>query len=151
MKKVSLIVVMAAIFMIAMAFKIQNLTGGYAVVVNKDNPIASLSASEAKLYFTRKLKSRWPGINKTIRPVTRKSKCAERDEFYNAILKMGDSEVDKYFSEREFQNAEKQPEKLRSDAEVVSFAEGEVGAIGFVNSSKVSDAKSRFKVVFEFY
>lgn len=150
MKRINLIVALVAIIMSAMAFKIQNLEGNYAIIVNKENPIASLTASEAKLYFTRKLKSRWPTINKTIRPVTRKAKCSERDEFYTAILKMSDAEVDKYFSEREFQNAEKQPEKLASDADVVSFVEGEVGAIGFVNLSKVGDAKSKVKVVFEF-
>lgn len=125
--------------------------GDFVVIVNKDNPIAALSAGEAKLYFTRKLKSRWPGINKNIRPATRKNKCAERDAFYGIILKMGDSEVDNYFAERQFQNAEKPPEKFGSDAEVIEFVGQEVGGIGFINSkSATADAKSKVKVVLEF-
>lgn len=109
-----------------------------------------MTASEAKLYFTRKLKSRWPTINKNIRPVTRKTKCAEKDDFYATILKMNETEVDKYFAEREFQNAEKQPEKVATDVDVVNYEGGEIGAIGFVNLSKAGDVKSKVKVVFEF-
>jgi ABC-type phosphate transport system substrate-binding protein len=56
--------------------------GNLVIIVNKDNPISALSASEAKLYYLRKLKNRWPGINKNIRPVTRNTKCSERDAFY---------------------------------------------------------------------
>lgn len=123
----------------------------YAVIVNKDNPIANLTSGEAKLYFLRKLKSRWPGINKNIRPVTRKSKGSERDAFYTTILKMSDAEVDNYFAERQFQNAEKLPDKVASDAEVISFVENEIGAIGFVSTKSLSaDAKQRVKVVLEF-
>jgi len=115
--------------------------------VNKDNPIAALSAGEAKLYFLRKLKNRWPGINKNIRPATRKTKCPERDAFYSQILKMSETEVDNYFSERQFQNAEKLPDKFNSDAEVVAFVEQEIGGIGFVSSGS---AGSKVKVVLEF-
>jgi ABC-type phosphate transport system substrate-binding protein len=112
--------------------------GDFAVIVNKDNPIASLSAGEAKLYFLRKLKNRWPGINKNIRPATRKAKCAERDAFYATILKMTETEVETYFAEREFQKAEKKPEKVGSDAEMVAYVEQELGAIGFVRATSVT-------------
>ena len=99
----------------------------------------------------RKLKSRWPVINKNIKPVTRKSKCSERDSFYGTILKMADAEVDNYFAERQFQNAEKQPDKLNLDADIINFIEQEVGAIGFISSaSATSEVRSRVKVVLEF-
>jgi len=48
-----------------------------AIIVNKDNPVASMSAGEVKLYWLRKIKSRWPAINKNIRPVDRKTHCIE--------------------------------------------------------------------------
>lgn len=125
--------------------------GTTVVIVNKDNPAATLSASEVKLYYTRKLKSRWPEINKFIKPVTRKSKCEVRDNFYGTILKMADAEVDNYFAERQFQNAEKQPDKLNSDADIVNFVEQEIGAIGFISSAAAtSEVRSRVKVVLEF-
>ena len=142
----SLLLVSSALFI---SFKMIPPVAGFAVIVNKENPIASLSAGEVKLYFLRKLKNRWPGINKNIRPVTRKSKGAERDAFYSTILKMSDTEVDSYFAERQFQNAEKLPEKFGSDAEVIAFVEQEVGGIGFVSSKSVS-GNDKVKVVFEF-
>ena len=125
--------------------------GDFVIIVNNQNPIGALTPGEAKLYFLRKLKNRWPGINKNIRPVTRKTKCGERDAFYGTILKMNDTEVDNYFSERQFQNAEKLPEKFGSDAEVIGYVEQEVGAIGFVSAKSLTPAnKSKVKSVLEF-
>ena len=125
--------------------------GDYVVIVNKENPIATLSAGEAKLYFLRTLKNRWPGINKNIRLATRKSKCAEREAFYGTILKMTDTEVENYFSERQFQNAEKSPDKFGSDAEIVGFVEQEPGAIAFISAKSLTDdVKAKVKVVLTF-
>jgi len=113
--------------------------------------MAELSLSEAKLYYMRKLKSRWPGINKNIKPATRKSKCAERDAFCSTVLKMTDVETDNYFAERQFQNAEKQPDRVNSDAEMIEFVSQEVGAIGFINLKSASaETRAKVKVVLEF-
>jgi len=123
----------------------------FAIIVNKENTLTALSAGEAKLYYLRKLKSRWPGINKGIRPADRKAKCPEREAFYGTILKMADSEVSAYFAERQFQNAERLPDKFSSDAEVIDFVEQEVGGIGYVNvKSLTADVRARVKVVLEF-
>lgn len=122
---------------------------GFAVIVNSQNPISTLGTGDVKMYFLRKLKNRWPGINKNIKPVTRKSKCAERDAFYSAILKMADAEVDNYFSERQFQNAEKQPDRFASDAEIIEFVGQEIGGIGFVSSKSLGSSPS-VKVILEF-
>ncbi|UXE67448.1 MAG: hypothetical protein KA713_02240 [Chryseotalea sp. WA131a] len=35
----------------------------FAIIINKENTLTTLSAGEAKLYYLQKLKSRWPGIN----------------------------------------------------------------------------------------
>lgn len=121
------------------------------VIVNNENPIASLTASEAKLFYLRKLKSRWPGINKNIRPVDRKTKCSERSTFYETILKMDDKAVESYFAERQFQNAERVPEKMNSDSEVIDYVASEIGAIGYIKASSLTaDAKSKVKVVLTF-
>lgn len=143
---------MLFVAMSLMSFNIfTRVSANYAIIVNKENPVTTLTAGEAKLYFLRKLKSRWPGINKNIKPVTRKLKSPERDAFHTTILKMSDAEVDNYFAERQFQNAEKLPDKVSSDADVISFVENEIGAIGFVSSQSLSgEARQRIKVVFEF-
>jgi ABC-type phosphate transport system substrate-binding protein len=152
MRTISIKLILISFVAALMSFtKMAPAAGDYAVIVNKDNPIAALSAGEAKLYFLRKLKSRWPGINKNIRPVTRKSKGAERDAFYATILKMSESEVDNYFAERQFQNAEKLPDKVNSDNEVIAFVENEIGGIGFISSKSITpEVRQRVKIVLEF-
>lgn len=121
------------------------------IIVNHDNPVSTLTLGEAKLYYLRKIKSRWPGINKNIRPADRSVKSSERDAFYNGVLKMNDKEVEGYFAERQFQNAERLPDKFSSDAEIISFVGSEPGAIGYVRSkSLTSDVKVKVKVILEF-
>lgn len=122
--------------------------GRIAIIVNNDNPAEKLTAGEAKLYWLRKIKKRWPETNKNILPVDRKAKCAERDAFYAKILNMSADDVESYFSNRQYQNAEKPQDKFASDSEIIEFVSKEIGAIGFVSQSALSgDAKSKVKVV----
>ncbi len=121
------------------------------VIVNNDNPVSTLTAGEVKLFYTRRLKSKWPGNDKNIKPATRKSKCTERDAFYAEILKMDETQVEGYFSERQFQKGEATPNEFFSDSEIIDFVSREVGAISFVNASSLTaEAKSKVKVVLEF-
>ena len=111
-----------------------------SIIVNKDNPIGKLTDSEVKLYYLRKLKTRWPDINKNIKPANRKSKCAEQDIFYSKVLGMTADEVDKYFAQKEKESAQKPPDKFETDADILKFVSTEIGAIGFVNAkSTLSD------------
>jgi hypothetical protein len=122
--------------------------GSISIIVHKDNPVAKLAAGEVKLYWLRKIKKRWPETNKNILPVDRKAKCAERDAFYSKILNMGADDVEAYFSNRSYQNAEKPQDKFSSDSEIIDFISKEVGGIGFVSSSSLSAAdKEKVKVV----
>lgn len=118
------------------------------VIVNKDNPVEKLTVSEVKLYFTRKIKKRWPGFEKNIRPATRKTKCAERDTFYRNVLSMTDEGVEEYFTNKQLQNAERPPDKFTSEADLVNFVAEEPGAIGFIKASSWNDElKSKVKAV----
>ena len=119
-----------------------------AVIINNGNPISTLSAGEAKLYFLRKIKKRWPEINKNIRPVDRKNKCAEQELFYAKVLGMKADDVEKYFIDRQYQNAEKPQDKFSNDKEIIDFVGTEAGAIGYVNASSLTAAaKEKIKVV----
>jgi len=119
------------------------------VIVNKDNPVASLTAGEVKLYWMRKIKTRWPNINKNIRPVDHKTKCSEQETFYWKVLGMTSDEVETYFVTKQYQNAQKPQDKFASDREIVDFVGEEVGAIGFINAANLTpEAKSKVKVVF---
>lgn len=119
-----------------------------AVIVNKENPVGDLSASEVKLYYLRKIKKRWPELNKNIRPADRKGKCAERDAFYAGVLGMKDTEVEEYFVNKQLQNAERPQDKFATEADLINFVAEEPGAIGYVKAGSLSaEVKGRVKVV----
>jgi ABC-type phosphate transport system substrate-binding protein len=119
------------------------------VIVHKDNPVGTLNAGEVKLYYTRKIKKRWPILNKNIRPSDRKNKCPERDAFYSGVLGMNDNEVAEYFVGKQLQNAERPQDKFNTEAELINFVAEEPGAIGFIKaSSATSEVKARVKIVF---
>ena len=119
-----------------------------AIIVNKENTVDELSLGEAKLYWLRKIKKRWPGINKNIKPADRKTLCSEQDTFYGSVLGMSAGDVETYFTQKQYENAEKPQDKFPSDASIIDFVASEPGAIGFVNLASLTDAaKSKVKVV----
>ena len=121
------------------------------VIVNKNNPIGTLSNAEVKSYYLRKLKSRWPGSNKSIRPVDRKAKCREQEIFYAYILEMNTAEVEQYFTTRQLQNAERPTDKFQTEAEIIDFIATEPGAIGYVSAKAISpELKEKIKIVLEY-
>jgi len=152
MKKIKKII--AAVFALVIistfgSFRPVPASVGLAVIVNKDNPVNTLTTGEVKLYWMRKIKSRWPVINKNIRPVDHKTKCPEQETFYWKVLSMTSDEVETYFMTKQYQNAQKPQDKFVSDKDIVDFVADEIGAIGYVNLSNLSpEARSKVKVVF---
>ena len=119
-----------------------------AIIVNKENTIDKLTVGEAKLYWLRKIKKRWPDINKNIKPVDRKSGNPEQDAFYAKVLGMSAADVETYFSQRQYEAAEKPQDKFNNDAAIIDFVSEETGAIGFVNSASLTaEAKAKVKIV----
>lgn len=119
-----------------------------AIIVNKENTIEKLTTGEAKLYWLRKIKKRWPDLNKNIKPVDRKSANPEQEAFYAKVLGMSATDVETYFSQRQYEAAEKPQDKFNSDAQVIDFVAEEAGAIGFVNTASLTaEAKAKVKVV----
>lgn len=119
-----------------------------AVVVSKENPVDKLTAGEVKLYWLRKIKKRWPELNKNIKPVDRKTKSAEQDLFYSKVLGMSANDVETYFNAKQYESGEKPQDKFPSDAAIIDFVAEEAGAIGFVNlASLTPETKAKVKVV----
>jgi ABC-type phosphate transport system substrate-binding protein len=150
MKRVSLLILpLLSLVFFCRASKYSAIQGeSIVVIINKDNPIEKLTVSEAKLYFTRKIKKRWPNFEKNIRPATRKNKCFERDAFYRNVLSMTDEGVEEYFTNKQLQNAERPPDKFTSETDMVNFVAEEPGAIGFIKASSWNDElKSKVKAV----
>ena len=122
-----------------------------AIIVNASNPIEKMTPTVVRIYWLRTGKKRWPGINKNIKPVNRKTKCKEKETFLSKILEMKDDDVESYFTAKQYQYAEVPPEKFLTDAEIIDYVSNEEGAIAFVNAGSVEVAKnSRVKIVYQF-
>jgi hypothetical protein len=118
------------------------------IIINKENTVSTLSASEVKLLWMRKIKKRWAEINKNIRPADYKSKNAAQTAFYAKVIGLSAGDVETYFTQKQYDNAEKPQDKFSSESDLINFVATEVGAIGFVMESSLSDAdKARVKIV----
>ncbi len=145
MKKILLVCLVG----ILCSFKLYNYSSSsIVVIVNKENPVTTLSVSETKLYWLRKIKKRWPDINKNIRPADYKSKNGAQTAFYANVLGLSATDVETYFTQKQYESAEKPQDKFSSESELINFVADEVGAIGFVNASSLTDAdKAKVKIV----
>lgn len=120
-----------------------------AVIVNTQNSVTTLTAGEVKLYFLRKIKTRWPDNNKAIRPADRKTNCPEQQCFYAKILMMTAADVETYFVTKQYQNALKPQDKFNTDAELIEFVAAEPGAIGFISATSLGGAAGKVKSVLQ--
>ncbi len=150
MKTTSLlsIICLTAFLFVSLDAKHGAATESIVIIVNKGNPVTTLSASEVKLYYLRRIKKRWPEINKNIRPADQKKQSEERDTFYE-LLGLSDSQVEQYFVTKQLQNAERPPDKFATEEDLINFVAEEVGAIGYIKASSATpEVMAKVKVVF---
>ena len=121
--------------------------GELVVIINSGNPVVTMTASQVKLTYLRKINKRWKELNKNIVPLDRKSDNEMRKTFLKEILQLTSDEMSRYFTEREYQNAEAPPLKFTTDNEIVDYVENNIGAIGYVSKSAVT-GNSKVKIVF---
>jgi len=118
-----------------------------AVIINADNPVATMTVSQVKLTYLRKINKRWKELNKNIVPLDRKTDCESRKSFLKEVLQMTSDDYSRYFTEREYQNAEAPPVKFSSDDEIIDYVENNIGAIGFVSKNSIKSG-AKVKIVF---
>jgi hypothetical protein len=124
-------------------------TTEYVMIVNSNNTIGEMSKDECKLYYLKKVKKRWPGINKNIKPSKLKITNATQKFFYYNVLLMTEQDVEYYFSQKQYSSAELPPAAFDSESEIVQYVSNEIGAIGFVKESSIgSDMKSKVKIIY---
>ncbi len=142
------LICLPALFLVSFDIKHSAAVEGFAVIVNKGNPVTVLSASEVKLYYLRRIKKRWPVINKNIRPADQKKHSEERAAFYD-LLELTEFQVEQYFVTKQLQNAERPPDKFSTEADMINFVAEEIGAIGYIKASSVTpEVMKKVKVVF---
>lgn len=106
-------------------------TGGFKVIVNSSNPLATMSRSEMAKVFLKK-EERWKnGFAITV--VDLATDHPARMAFSRAVLGKEPDAVEAYWRKLIFSGMGSPPLKLASDAEVVAFVSKNVGAVAYVS------------------
>lgn len=122
-------------------------TNSIVIIVNNENPIGDMSKGQVKLYYLRKIKKRWPATNLGIKPVEIKGSNLAKSKFLSDILGMSATDVEQYFRQRQFANAEAPPATMGNEREVINFVKENPGAIAYVSLAAYDAAKSEVKAV----
>ncbi|MBQ4833585.1 phosphate ABC transporter substrate-binding protein [Pseudoalteromonas sp. MMG010] len=107
-----------------------------AVIVNPSNSSA-LDANEIKRIYLGKSKKFADGVK--VNPVNQDGN-AVADEFNDKVVGKSSSQLNAYWSKLVFTGKGTPPEKRNNDQAVISFVAGNADAIGYIDSSKVTDS-----------
>lgn len=116
------------------------LAQGYQVIVNANNPIESLNASEISEYLLKK-RPKWPD-GTAVKPVDLADDSKVREAFSLDIHQRATAKITLYWQRQIFSGREVPPPKLATDADVVAYVRSHTGAIGYVSpSAKIEGVK----------
>jgi hypothetical protein len=116
------------------------------VIVNIDNPAASLSVSDVQKYFLNKTKS-WPSGGK-VKPINRNNKSSVKKDFVSSALGMSLQDYQQYWMGVKQRSGETEPKVVRSNKFVLKIVGKSKAAIGYLPASYFEklDNKSKEKV-----
>jgi ABC-type phosphate transport system substrate-binding protein len=114
-----------------------------AVIVNVANTTSALDAKSVKAHFLKTLSS-WANGDR-VRSVDQADASPTRAAFLAKVLGMSSTDLERYWIEKQYANAEAPPAKAPDDATVIRIVKTFKGAIGFV--SKEAAERESVKVV----
>ncbi len=108
------------------------------VIVNGDNPVASLSQGDVRAYFM-KTEPRWDNGEK-VRPIDRAGSSAERTAFISDVLGISDAELERHWIEKQYASAATPATRAPDASAVISLVRAFPGGIGFISQATWDDA-----------
>jgi ABC-type phosphate transport system substrate-binding protein len=119
------------------------------VIVNKENPVSSLSVEEARRFFLLNSKI-WPSGGK-IKPINRNKSSAVKKSFISSILKMTPEDYEQHWIYIKQKSGETEPKTVRSNKFVLKIVGKDTNAVGYLpenyfNTLEAS-SKNRIKAV----
>lgn len=109
-----------------------NANNGYVVVVNKSNPIDSISADRASALFLKKV-TKWDNGRRAL-PVDQVAESPVREKFSKSIHGKSVTAVKSYWQQQIFSGRDVPPPEKNSDRQIVSYIEANPDAIGYVSA-----------------
>jgi len=102
-----------------------------AVIVNPNTQVIGLSRDTiADIYLDKK--KTYPNGTR-IKPVDQSSSSPVRKKFYQSVVKMTDSEVNRYWSKLKFTGKGRPPKTISGDEAVKNWVASNPGAIGYID------------------
>lgn len=106
----------------------------YRIIVNSENPVGLLTASEISRLFLRKTAA-WQHNGQAVQPVELSESSPVRDAFVREIHKKDGAALKSYWQQMVFSGKAVPPPAQDSDAGVMDYVRGHPNAIGYVSAS----------------
>ncbi len=100
------------------------------VIVNKENPVNSLTVDEVRRYFLLDSKN-WPSGSK-IKPVNLHKTSKTKNYFLSKILKMNLNDYDHFWLSMKQKSGETEPKTVKSNKFVLKIVGKDAKAIGYL-------------------
>lgn len=107
--------------------------GSFRVVVNKANPVSSLTRAELSAIFMRRVRS-WPDGTE-IRPLDHRAETRVRERFSRAVHGKSVAYVIRYWQRLIFAGRGIPPPEVPSSAAVMRLVSANRGAIGYIDDA----------------
>lgn len=117
---------------------------GFVIVVNRDNPVVSLSLPELQRMY-RKQTRMWPHGEPVV-PVDRDATSEIRQAFSETVLNRSVREMGEFWVQQSITQGLTPPTSLRSSRAVLRFIASVPGAIGYVPAAEMDDTVKRIDV-----
>ena len=105
----------------------------FRIVVNKANPVASLTRAELSAIFMRRVRS-WPDGTE-IRPLDHRAEARVRERFSRAVHGKSVAYVIRYWQRLIFAGRGIPPQEVPSAAAVIRLVSANRGAIGYLDAA----------------
>lgn len=110
--------------------------GEYVIIVNKDNPLSSVSSTDLKRLYTGKLDN--IGGN-NVAPVNLSLDNTAAASFLSEIVGMGSADYKSYWLAQQIRGGSSAPAVKKSGAEMLSFIKENSNSIGYVPKDTAPD------------
>ncbi|ALC15250.1 phosphate ABC transporter substrate-binding protein, PhoT family [Desulfuromonas soudanensis] len=124
-------------FFVLMVFASSAVAGDIVLVVNKNNPVSSLSAQDAKMIYLGNKKS-WDNGEKII--LYSQYDYAVREDFTGKVLSKTGQQFATYWKKALFTGTGRPPIEVKDDAEMKKFIAIDPRGIGYISRAALDDS-----------
>ena len=107
--------------------------GGYVVIVNEANPLASIPRQELVDIFMKRL-ALWPNDGGVVHPVDQPANAPVRDAFSRGVHGKPATAVASWWGQQMFSGRATPPPQRPNDRAVIEFVRGDASAVGYVTA-----------------